>query len=270
MASFYVSGFDYERWANQRVLGAMSEADGASMQILAHIFGAHNRWLDRVYAFLGEPKPFEPADNYHDELELICAAWPELVNSCGVDMPIPFERGDERYEIRLGDIVRQILNHSVYHRGQLSIKARQAGQEFPETDLDDYYFDTEATPGTRTRPELERDLDYELWATQRWAPYLDSIPGASEIEAHHIEAHRHWLERVGSSAKPSDIEEIVEAWKEAIPRDPDELGPAGPFSAVVTHVVQHGTYHRGQMRELAGERNFPDTDFAIFVFAHPR
>ena len=40
----------------------------------------------------------------------------------------------DAYEHRLGDLVRHVINHSTYHRGQLVTMLRQLGKEPPSTD----------------------------------------------------------------------------------------------------------------------------------------
>ena len=43
-------------------------------------------------------------------------------------------KGDE-YENALGDLLRHVLNHSTYHRGQAATQLRQLGATPPATDL---------------------------------------------------------------------------------------------------------------------------------------
>ena len=139
--------------------------------------------------------------------------------------------------------------------------------------------------------EVKREFttlfDYDLWANLKWFPFCEEEP-LRRIMEHILRAQIIWLERSGgknsfTAGTPWDlIEEINMAWKEHILSSDLEqtihyqnsLGQkfAQPRRDVARHVINHGTYHRGQIRgmaEMMGVEDFPDTDY-IFYLREPR
>lgn len=71
------------------------------------------------------------------------------------------------------------------------------------------------------------------------------------------------------NAKWLKLIEIIDANTEIFYKrfngDPNKV----KFSWMVRHVINHGTYHRGELRGLRRARNdedFPDTDFVGYAF----
>lgn len=139
------------------------------------------------------------------------------------------------------------------------------------------------------RAHLIEGFEYDLWANLRWIealPRLQRSQEAAEVMRHIIDAQRRWLERCADPETVPDAREdlaeaatsISEAWREFLRIcDPaafvsyttmagdshfDELGD------IARHVINHGSYHRGQLRGLAmaeGLDHFPETDFIRYV-----
>lgn len=133
-----------------------------------------------------------------------------------------------------------------------------------------------------------RSLDYDRWANLQWVGAIGTFKDlmrAHLILEHMLGASRIWLERCGVELRPAEddsslqslFEDVANAWRYLIESQPlDTQIPynnlAGqPFvntlGEIVLHVINHGTYHRGQLRGLAmaeGVTNFPETDLILF------
>jgi len=151
--------YDYNHWANQRVLSAMTPLTddmftrnmGNSFvwlrDTLAHILGAEWIWLER---WLGRsPKALLSASDFPtlqalqrrwaavrlDQNQYIKTLVPDRLND---DVSYTNTRG-ERYSYALWRQMLHVLNHSSYHRGQVTTLLRQMGAEPAGTDLLVYY-----------------------------------------------------------------------------------------------------------------------------------
>ncbi len=135
---------------------------------------------------------------------------------------------------------------------------------------------------------------YDLWANRQWAPLVmgtleevgwpdsaDRIPNdprarAADVFAHIFWGQRIWLERCGMAVESQGeewIQALHDGWIAQVEqRDPTEViryahpvqgSTVRPFSDIARHLVNHGTYHRGQIREIVEPLGLeiPETDF---------
>lgn len=150
--------YDYNAWANRRVITAaeklipeqflkpLHSSFSSVRDTLAHIYGAEFIWLER---FQGGSPPMPQADRFPD-LNTLRAAWDELERSL-----LEFAGGltqlaldtELEYKTFIMGIVRNplshamqhLVNHSTYHRGQVTTLLRQHGVEAVSTDLIRFY-----------------------------------------------------------------------------------------------------------------------------------
>jgi len=151
--------YDYNHWANQRVLSAMTPLTddmftrnmGNSFvslrDTLAHILGAEWIWLER---WLGRsPKALLSASDF-PTLQALQRRWPavRLDQNQYIQTLVPDRLNDdvsytntrgERYSYALWRQMLHVINHSSYHRGQVTTLLRQMGAEPAGTDLLVYY-----------------------------------------------------------------------------------------------------------------------------------
>lgn len=129
-------------------------------------------------------------------------------------------------------------------------------------------------------PSFDRLLDYDRWANRRWLPIVESNEVLRPIFSHILNAQAIWFRRVADpdfslpEAFSDQIDNNHAAWKSILPnRDLNEVihyrNLAGvphecPFGEILMHVINHGTYHRGQLREKAPDA-FLDTDYVMFA-----
>ena len=147
--------YEYNRWANARVVKAVSRLSveqftrdlGSSFpsirDTLVHILFAEWLWLER-WKGTSPTVMFDPAE--FPSVDVVKEKWREVESDC-----ISFVRGltaarldtvvrytnmdDETLEFRLGDMMKHVVNHSSYHRGQIVTMLRQLGAEPSATDL---------------------------------------------------------------------------------------------------------------------------------------
>jgi uncharacterized damage-inducible protein DinB len=151
--------YNYNHWANQRAISSvtplthemfirsMGNSFGSVRDTLAHILGAEWIWLQR---WLGRsPKALLGASDFptvqalqqrwaavrHDQNQYIQTLVPDRLQE---EVSYINTRG-ERYAYALWRQMVHVVNHSSYHRGQITTLLRQMGAEPMSTDLLDYY-----------------------------------------------------------------------------------------------------------------------------------
>lgn len=122
--------FDYDRWANLQWVAPANAM--AQQSILLHIVEAQVIWLTRIE---GTP-PWQPTlDEFAIHLDRSIGRWKRFLLGADLGALISYttSRGDH-YDSQVSEIVRHVINHGTYHRGQLRGIAGERGVEFPETD----------------------------------------------------------------------------------------------------------------------------------------
>ena len=160
---------------------------------------------------------------------------------------------------------------------------------------------TESSETGETCVALRRLLDFDAWAAGHTAAALATLAAdearahdvplrAMALFAHNLAAHRVWQARVegktpGHLAWPAprpahfveEVEKLRRRWDAVLERRGDEdvieyqdsrgRDRSGTLADVVTHLVMHATYHRGQIAMLLGrvDVTLPATDFLLAV-----
>lgn len=128
--------------------------------------------------------------------------------------------------------------------------------------------------------ELIEALEYDHWATSQWLAAWDRWQDptkANEVLAHLLGAKRIWLARCSGEDAPPEEDALHEAWLRAVCgieatrvfayRTSTGMPFETPFEQIVRHLVNHGSYHRGEFRRLAAEggmTDWPETDLILF------
>jgi uncharacterized damage-inducible protein DinB len=132
-------------------------------------------------------------------------------------------------------------------------------------------------------------FDYDLWANLRWLSYLEESgqpDPALSILRHVLTAQEAWISRCradspgsvpGLELSEESIRRLNGEWKALLAEVPEdrevsfERTTGEPFVSTVgqiaRHVLNHGTYHRGELRGLCrarGDDAFPETDLIAF------
>lgn len=139
-------------------------------------------------------------------------------------------------------------------------------------------------------PLLKMQFDYDLWSNKLWLEFLlktDTSEAYRKIMGHILGAQLAWVSRVegeslssipSPSLEPATLEGLHARWITALSaRSADEVIEYKRFSGeavsstieeIALHVVNHGTYHRGELRGLCradGLEGFPETDRIRFT-----
>lgn len=151
--------FDYNRWARDRILdvaAALTPEDfardmGSSFpsvrDTLVHIMSAEWVWLSRLRGVSPDGMPSEWKTLAPDGIR---AAWRELdasittylasLHDADLDRVLEYRNiAGQPFSSTVQQILRHVINHSTYHRGQLTTMLRQLGATPPATDLILYY-----------------------------------------------------------------------------------------------------------------------------------
>jgi uncharacterized damage-inducible protein DinB len=151
--------YAYNRWATDRVLEAVSALSpdqfrqdmGSSFpsirDTLVHIMSAEWVWLSRLQ---GSSPAAMPESWKEMNLDHVEREWAQLdrairdlvgrLNESELDQPVSYRNiaGEPQISTR-AQILRHVVNHSSYHRGQVTTMLRQLGVAATSTDLILYY-----------------------------------------------------------------------------------------------------------------------------------
>ena len=140
------------------------------------------------------------------------------------------------------------------------------------------------------RQDIIERFDYDLWANRKWWTALGKFKDlgrAQETLEHILTAQRIWLSRIGVEVTQApenlgmdDVMAYVnQAWRTVVSESPIDqpvgyqtfqgLPRSNTVGQIATHVVNHGSYHRGQLRGQAqaeGMEGFPETDLILFYW----
>ena len=157
--------YEYDRWANKRVLQAVSALSagqfthdlGGSFRsvrdTLVHIIGSEWGWLaywkepSHSFAFLTDLRKRRDALFNPDAFPNVAAVqlkWAEVekeqvefvnrVTNESLEKMLPFRTT----QIRLAHLMQHLANHSTYHRGQVALMMRQLDAEPLATDFHEF------------------------------------------------------------------------------------------------------------------------------------
>jgi uncharacterized damage-inducible protein DinB len=147
---------DYQRWATLKTLDSVAKLTdeqlhrdlGSSFkgvfETLVHLFGADRAWLGRL---AGEA-PSRPNLADYSSLAALREAWEvvldgwkeEVTNLENPKLEVHYKSYDGApFTSSLEEIVKHVVNHGTYHRGQVAAMQRMLGGEAVGTDLIGFY-----------------------------------------------------------------------------------------------------------------------------------
>ena len=146
MKKYFLKLYEYNIWANKRVLNALNSqnvSDEKILGLLGHIVAAQFLWLHRIK---GLPAPDVKLWGAYTLQQLNTMAekagdqWLEFVKSTeNFDREMSYRNytGDP-YTNNVENIMIHLVNHSSYHRAQIAMLLRQKGFEPVNTDFITY------------------------------------------------------------------------------------------------------------------------------------
>jgi uncharacterized damage-inducible protein DinB len=151
--------YEYDRWANSRILQAaaaltpeeftrdLASSFPSVRDTLAHILGAEWLWLQR---WLGSSPAALPSDWDIATAAALSEKWREIEgeqqkflstlsgDSLATEVSYRNTAG-KAYTSTMRQMLHHVINHSTYHRGQITTMLRQLGSVPPATDLIVFY-----------------------------------------------------------------------------------------------------------------------------------
>lgn len=146
MKEYFLKLYQYNSWANHRVLACLERQQVDDKKILAifgHLVCAQLIWYNR---FQGLPKsPLKLWGDYSlQELKSIAdeatRSWLKFIEQENTfDRVLKYNNyvGDY-YETNIRDLMAHLVNHCTYHRGQVAVLLREKGLEPVNTDFVTY------------------------------------------------------------------------------------------------------------------------------------
>lgn len=146
MKKYFLKLYQYNAWANKRVLGTLVRQnvnDEKIMQLMGHIVAAQFLWLHRIK---GLPAPDVKLWGEYKLDQLVTLAekagkdWLDYIASTdGFDREMTYKNYvGEPYTNNVEMIMIHLVNHSSYHRAQIAMLLRQKGFEPINTDFITY------------------------------------------------------------------------------------------------------------------------------------
>ena len=151
--------YQFNSWANRRILEAcfpltdeqflrdLGSSFPSIRDTLVHILWAELVWLDRLNGRLPRPDLINPLPSTPSE---VLSAWSPIekgletyvnsVSDADVDRKMEYLNWQgNRYGYSVGNILKHIVNHGTYHRGQVATMLRQLGARPVATDFLRYF-----------------------------------------------------------------------------------------------------------------------------------
>jgi uncharacterized damage-inducible protein DinB len=132
--------FRYDDWANREEvsrLRAMESPPPRAVRILAHIAATQWLWLARMLG--GTPPAVWPEwtlDECAVQFDALPGAWSDALPRIDRAASITYVNSlGERWTSRNDDVLTHVVLHGAYHRGQIAIIVRDAGETPPYTDF---------------------------------------------------------------------------------------------------------------------------------------
>jgi uncharacterized damage-inducible protein DinB len=146
----------YQRWATERTLDAAAKLTAEQFtqaitssfpgvrDTLVHTFGADRVWLGRISNEAPDranPADFPTPESLREPWLAVLDAWTQRVSEIGDPKTLISYRAfnGDPFTSSLEEILRHVVNHGTYHRGQVTTMLRQLGAETVSTDLIGYY-----------------------------------------------------------------------------------------------------------------------------------
>ena len=147
--------YEYNRWANARLLDAASKltpeqfsrdlqsSHRSVRDTLAHILAAEWIWLERWKGVspnaLLSPSEFPTVESLETRWAVVEGDYTEFLSgvtdgSLATVIAYTNTRGEE-WAYPLGRMLQHVMNHSSYHRGQVTTMLRQLGAQVNPVDL---------------------------------------------------------------------------------------------------------------------------------------
>ena len=146
MKEYFLKLYQYNAWANRRVIGCLERQavnDEKILSLFSHLLSAQFIWLNRIKGLPTTPFPLWKVYELHELKSMVddsAKNWLTFIRETGsFDRILKYNNytGDY-YENNVEHIMMHLVNHGTYHRGQIALLLRQKGFEPVNTDFITY------------------------------------------------------------------------------------------------------------------------------------
>jgi uncharacterized damage-inducible protein DinB len=143
MKAYFIELFNYDRYANLRVLETIKKTSDAiePIRLMAHLLAAQQIWLTRCKkepAVGGALWPDWSIDTFEQMINDNHQKWVsflEGLNNDDFEKLVSYKNSKgEGFENKLSDILAHAINHGTHHRAQAGQHLKLAGTELLNTD----------------------------------------------------------------------------------------------------------------------------------------
>lgn len=135
--------FEYEKWANARILDALSqlqETDEKSLEIMAHILLVQMVWYSRITGVPDTPvwakKTLEQCREMYTVNNKILSPFMSQLTDDSLKREVDYKNTKgQKFTNTVTQILTHTFNHSTYHRGQIVERLKGKIPQMPVTDF---------------------------------------------------------------------------------------------------------------------------------------
>ncbi|MDD5360964.1 MAG: DinB family protein [Ignavibacteria bacterium] len=136
LINHYKRLFDYDFWANTRVLEVIEKNNHGNTKVellFSHILNSQQVWLHRINSKSHSIDPWEIIEPayFRDYMNNVHTGWKYYLSGLkpkGLNVVISYENtSGDKFKNKLYDIMSHVLNHSTYHRAQISSIIKSSG-----------------------------------------------------------------------------------------------------------------------------------------------
>lgn len=151
MLGHWIKRFQYNYWANKRVLNSLDEQEVQSDEItrqLNHLFTVELMWFERITNQESDRDPHDPQNTLacralmFESQERYATMMHQLNEEQLTATYTYYNTKGEEYQDTLIDLLDHVLNHSEHHRAQIVKRMRSLDFEPPVTDYIFYLRET--------------------------------------------------------------------------------------------------------------------------------
>ena len=144
MIEYFLKLIAHDQWANQKLLSALQAAPSVpprTLELLGHMFAAHEFWQKRVHKQEVKDHQFWPPRTLEQLLELndfYAQKWSHDLRNLSEPLEsheISFMAKDgSPRTVRVIDVLTQLHSHSIHHRAQIMLDMKSSGLAVVPTD----------------------------------------------------------------------------------------------------------------------------------------
>jgi uncharacterized damage-inducible protein DinB len=136
--------FEYDLWANTHIIESLNShsiSDTRIELLFSHILNSQQIWYSRLKGNQKGQSPWDiiPAKDFPEVLKIINHNWVEYLDKSTIktiEKTLDYKNiNGEPFKNTIHDILTHLINHSTYHRAQISQQIKSLGKTPPLTDF---------------------------------------------------------------------------------------------------------------------------------------